>query len=189
MTSRQRLVIAGGLASGKSAVGLLLRDWGWAVVDTDEIGRAALLDETIVRAILRRWPETLKSGVVDRSLLAKLVFADPDQLAVLESLVHPVVGTQVDSWLETAGPRTAVEVSVLRVLRPEWGKLVVVSAPVRLRIQRAIERGMNAEDAMERIRAQPTNRDLLARADVVIDNSGSKAALAEAVRRLVQVDP
>lgn len=184
MVARHRLVIAGGLGSGKSRVGSLLAGLGWAVVDTDQIGHEVLLEKEIVAKVGKRWPEVVTRGSVDRATLAGIVFPQPNELASLEAIIHPEVAARVTTWLSSAGNKAAVEVSVLKVVSPEWGKVVVVTAPVGLRIERAVSRGIEPQDVKRRIERQPEDSEYLKRANFVIDNAGSEESLANAVARL-----
>lgn len=184
MVARHRYVIAGGLGSGKSSVGKVLSDLGWNVLDTDQAGHAVLSDERIVTQVAELWPNVVKDQSVDRPALASIVFEHPVELATLEAIVHPAVASEVRLWLEGAGARAAVEVSVVKVVRPEWGNLVVVIAPLELRVERAAMRGMDRDDARRRIMFQPSETELLSHADLVIDNSGSEELLATAVKKL-----
>lgn len=186
MVARHSYVIAGGLGSGKSRVGRLLSDLGWDILDADQAGHAVLGYERILAQVAERWPKVVNDRSVDRPALASIVFKDPVELAALEDIVHPAVASEVSTWYEGVGPRAAIEVSVLKVVQPDWGKLVVVIAPLELRIERAAIRGMDRDDARRRIMLQPSDTELLNQADFVIDNSRSEELLAAAVRKLDQ---
>lgn len=186
MSPRQRVVVAGGIASGKSTVVGALSDLGWSVINADEVGYEVLKDPGVVEAVHARWPTAVIGGEVSRSGLARIVFTDPAQLSALEAMTHPAIVSRIKGWIETSSEPSAVEVSVLKVVRPEWGTLVVVHVPLTLRRKRALERGMTATDVEVRTAAQPSDSKMLAAADLVIDNSGTVEDLREAVRRFDQ---
>jgi dephospho-CoA kinase len=183
MSSRQRVVVAGGIGSGKSTVIGLLSDLGWAVINADQVGHEVLTDPEVIAAIGARWPRAVTQGEVSRSALASEVFSDPDHLAALEDITHPLIVGRIDRWVDSTAEPLAVEISVLKVAQPSWGALVLVHAPLSIRKERAIERGMAAADVEARMAVQPSDSELLAAADVVIDNQGAPEDLAESVRR------
>lgn len=186
MRPRQRVVVAGGIASGKSTVIGALSELGWSVINADEVGYEVLKDPGVVEAVGARWPTAVIGGEVSRSALARIVFTDPAELSALESITHPAIVARVNSWLEASPAPIAVEVSVLKVVRPEWGSLVIVHVPLILRKKRALERGMTASDVEARMAVQPSDSELLAAADLVIDNSGTVEDLGESVRQFDQ---
>jgi dephospho-CoA kinase len=186
MSPRQRVVVAGGIGSGKSTVIGALSELGWSVINADEVGREVLKDPRVIEAVAARWPMAVSGGEVDRSALASIVFADPAELLALEEITHPHIVGRIDRWVESSAEPLAVEVSVLKVAHSRWGPLVIVHAPRSLRRERALERGMKSADVEARMASQPSDSELLAAADVVIDNQGTLADLAETVRRFDQ---
>ena len=183
MSSRQRAVVAGGIGSGKSTVVAALSDLGWAVINADKVGHEVLTDPGVIAAIGARWPLAVMKGEVSRSALASEVFSDPDQLATLEDITHPLIVGRIDRWVDGSAEPLAVEISVLKVAQSRWGPLVIIHAPLSMRKERAIERGMKAADVEARMAVQPSDSELLAAADFVIDNQGTAEDLAESVRR------
>jgi dephospho-CoA kinase len=186
MRPHHRVVVAGGIGSGKSTVIAGLSELGWSVINADQVGHEVLMDPEVVEAVAARWPEVVSDGAVDRSALAKVVFADAGELAALESITHPLIVGRIERWVETSVEPLAVEISVLKVAEPHWGPLVLVHTPVSVRKKRALERGMAAADVEARMASQPSDSELLAAADVVIDNQGTVEDLAESVRRFDQ---
>ena len=182
MIPRQTVVVAGGIGSGKSQVVGLISGLGWSVLNADDLGHEALSQPAVIDAVGRRWPAAVVGGKVSRPALASVVFSEPAELAILESLTHPFVAHRIDNWFEGAPRPAAVEVSVLKLVRPDWGPVVIVHAPMEIRKKRAVERGMTIEDVDSRIAAQPTDSELLARADIVIDNQGTIEDLTEVSR-------
>jgi dephospho-CoA kinase len=86
--------LTGGIASGKSAVAQRWRARGLAVVNADELARAAVVPESPALAQIVDYfgAEVLTpSGALDRARLAKIVFSDPEARRRLDAIVHPVV--------------------------------------------------------------------------------------------------
>jgi len=178
------VVVTGGIGSGKTAVLDILAALGWSVINADTVGREVLKNRATVEAIETVWPATIENGEVSRPALAAIVFSDTRSLEVLESISHPQIIDRISHWISSSPPPTAVEVSVPKVVQPEWGSVVVVHAPVTVRKQRALERGTPIADLEARMSTQFSDAELLFMADIVIDNEGSPAALSKAVERL-----
>jgi dephospho-CoA kinase len=137
----------------------------------------------VVESIAARWPDAIEQGAVSRARLAR-VFDEPDELQALEAITHPVIKSTIDGWLTVTPPPTVLEVSVPKVIDPDWGTVVVVTAPAAVRVARAVARGMEYEDALRRLESQPSEDELLEMADVVIDNSEDLPRLLAAVDQL-----
>ena len=186
--------ILGGIASGKSLVARELQNRGAVVLSADQAGHEVLREAAVEQAARERWgPEVFDSeGHIVRSRLAQVVFAPPPdgprELAYLEQLTHPRIGTRLKSELDRLllDPRTpAVVLDAPVMIKAGWNgfcdHLVFVEAPRELRVWRARQRGWSQEDFDRREAAQESlnaKRDL---ADVVIDNSGTPEATAEQV--------
>lgn len=186
MRPHQRVVVAGGIGSGKSTVIAALSRLGWSVMNADEVGRDVLTAPEVIEAVAARWPAAVTAGAVNRSALADVVFADPKELAALEGITHPLIAGRIERWVETSVEPLAVEISVLKVADARWGPLVIVNAPEPVRRERALERGMKPADVEARMASQPSDSELLAAAYVVIDNQGTAEDLVESVRRFDQ---
>ena len=183
MRPHQRVVVAGGIGSGKSTVIGVLSELGWSVVNADKVGQEVLTEPEVVETVAARWPGAVTRGEVDRSVLAKVVFADPGELAALEQITHPRIVGRIESWVENSAEPLAIEISVLRVANPRWGPIAIVHAPRSMRRERALERGMHKADVEARMASQPTDSEVLAAADIVIDNQGTSEDLVASVRR------
>jgi len=182
MSPRPSVVVAGGIGSGKSTVTNALSALGWSVINADQVGHEVLLDPPVIEAVATRWPLAAVGRRVNRSALASIVFSSPGELAALEEITHPRIVGRIDALVNSVPKPLAIEVSVLKVARPRWGTLVIVHAPLTVRKQRALERGMRAADVEARMAVQPSDSELLEVADLVIDNQGTPEDLAESVR-------
>ena len=190
MADRPCLVgLTGGLASGKSTVAVMLGRRGVPVFDADAaVHRLYRSGEAGAVAVAETFgPDTLADdGSVDRQALARRVVGEDEALDRLNELIHPLVRAAVALWFDELNPQPPVAV-VEAALLVETGSyrnynvLVVVWCEPELQLRRAVDRGMDQDQARGLLEAQLGLDDKRAVADVVIDNSGSLEELSAAV--------
>lgn len=135
------VALTGGIAAGKSAALEAFARHGAATISSDEIVHQLYRDDTELQAALRgRWgDEVFADGEVDRAAIGRIVFADRDELAWLESELHPRVRAATADWLARQTADVAVaEIPLLFETGGEsrFDKVVVVTAPAELRAER-----------------------------------------------------
>ncbi|MEE1823362.1 dephospho-CoA kinase [Streptomyces sp. BE20] len=184
-----KIGLTGGIGAGKSEVSRLLAAHGAVIVDSDVIAREVVAPGTDgLKAVAAEFgPGVLAAdGSLDRPALGAIVFADPERLAALNAIVHPLVRAR-SAELEAAASPDAVVVHDVPLLAenglaPLYDLVIVVDAEDGVRIDRLVRlRGMAEEEARARMAAQASRADRLAIADVVIDNSGPLTGLAPRV--------
>ena len=181
--------LTGGIGSGKSTVSALLAAKGAVIIDADAITRELQQPGTeVFGAMVERFgPGIVASdGALDRAAVADLVFNDPDALKDLNDIVHPAVGVEIARRLEAARATDQLVVLDVPLLvesgRDDMAALVVVDVDPEIAVGRLVaQRGMREEDARARMARQVSREDRLAKADLVIDNSGTPADLAAAI--------
>lgn len=170
--------LTGGIGAGKSEVSRLLVGHGAVLIDADRIAREVVAPGTPgLAAVVEAFGRDVLAGdgSLDRPKLGSIVFADPDRLAVLNSIVHPLVGAR-SRELESAAAADAVvvhDVPLLaeNALAPLYDLVIVVDASPETQLDRLVRlRGMTEEDARARMAAQATREKRLEIADIVIDN-------------------
>lgn len=182
--------LTGGIGAGKSEVSRLLVECGAVLIDADRIAREVVAPGTPgLAAIVETFGEGVLAadGSLDRPRLGSLVFADPDKLAALNAVVHPLVGAR-SAELEAAAPEDAVVVHDVPLLTenglaPLYDVVVVVDAAPETQLDRLVRlRGMTEDDARARMAAQATREQRREIADVVIDNDVPLAELRARVK-------
>jgi dephospho-CoA kinase len=188
--------LTGGIGAGKSTVAGLLRDRGATVIDVDALGRAVIepggrASDAVVAAF---GPSILDGdGHIDRAALARIVFADPEQLGRLTAISHPAINAELVELLDRlpAGTIVVLDMAILvegNLGRPDpehsYELVVTVEAPEEQRVARAVARGMSEADARRRVASQASEDDRRAAAAVVIVNSGSPAELEARVEEV-----
>jgi dephospho-CoA kinase len=185
-----RLVgLTGGIGSGKSSVSSLLAELGAVIIDADAITRELQVPGAPLLTQLAEafGPQILDAaGALDRQALADRVFGDADQLAVLNKIVHPAVGLEMNRRVdaELGGNRIVVLDVPLLAENPRQGlaAVLVVDCPVEVAVERLVsQRGLREDDARARVARQATREQRLAIATRVLDNSGDRASLAAQV--------
>jgi dephospho-CoA kinase len=183
-----RIVLTGGIGSGKSLAARILAQRGFEVIDADRLGHELLEpDGASYSAVVSRWPQAVGAdGRIDRRALGRLVFAEPAELDALVAIQHPRIRAELARRVEASGNRpVAVEVSVpVDLTGPGWTK-VVIDSPDETRRRRLLSRGMDPGEVDGRMAAQPTREQWLALADVVVDNSGDQVDLFRLLDTLV----
>lgn len=184
--ARCHVLLSGGIGAGKSLVAELLVGYGADVVQADFIGHQILECPEVIREVAERWPDAVSGDGVDRQKLGDIVFSSVDELEALESITHPRIRARIgDKVAKSEKELVVVEMPVIRdLVEGEW-VMVVVDAPLSVRLARLRLRGMAADDALARIEAQPARYEYLKLADHVIDNTGTTDDLEEQVRGLV----
>ena len=187
-----KIGLTGGIASGKSLVASRLQELGAILVDADVIARQVVEPGTpgLDRVVKAFGPGILDDdGRLDRPKLGAIVFQDPAQRDVLNSIVHPLVREVAGAMVSGAGPGDIVVQDIPLLVETGQGGnfhlVVVVDAPDDVRLQRMVEfRRMSTEDALARMASQATRAERNAAADVVLDNSGTREELLAAVDAL-----
>lgn len=182
----ERVGLTGGIGSGKSAVADVWRERGAAIIDADLLAREAVAPGSRgLQDIALRWPGAIHSdGTLDRAALARIVFDNEAERAILNGIVHPLVRALARAR-ETEVPDGAIVVHVIPLLfegesARTCDATVVVVAPDEARIQRVMRRdGVDRESVLQRMRAQIDPAEARKRATYAIDNDTDLATLRE----------
>ncbi|WP_432136037.1 MULTISPECIES: dephospho-CoA kinase [unclassified Streptomyces] len=184
--------LTGGIGAGKSEVSRLLVECGAVLIDADRIARDVVAPGTPgLAAVVDAFGTGVLTpdGSLDRPKLGSLVFADPDKLALLNSIVHPLVGARSRA-LEEAAPEDAVVVHDVPLLTENglaslYDVVIVVDTDPATQLDRLVRlRGMTEADARARMAAQATRDERRKIADIVIDNDVPLPELQLRVRQV-----
>ncbi|TPQ21962.1 dephospho-CoA kinase [Streptomyces sporangiiformans] len=184
--------LTGGIGAGKSEVSRLLVKHGAVLIDADKIAREVVEPGTPgLAAVVEAFGEDVLApdGSLDRPKLGSIVFADAERRAVLNSIVHPLVGARSRELEEAAAQESVIvhDVPLLAEngLAPLYDVVVVVDAAPETQLDRLVRlRGMTEEEARARMAAQATREKRLATADIVIDNDVPLETLERRVREV-----
>jgi dephospho-CoA kinase len=180
--------LTGGIGAGKSTVAAMLAARGAVVIDADAIAREVVEPgmPALAKLVDRFGPEVLRpDGSLDRPALARLAFVDDETRKELEAITHPAIGAEFLRRV-AAAPADAVVVHDVPLLVEsrrgfEYGAVIVVEAPLEVRLDRLEARGVARDDARRRIGLQATDEDRRKVATWVVDNSGDVGHLEKQV--------
>ena len=185
------LGLTGSIGMGKSAVAGMLRDLGVPVFDADAaVHELQGPDGACLDAIERAFPGTTGPQGVERQKLGAAVFGNPDQLRLLESIVHPEVAEMRRTFLadNADAPLIVFDIPLLFEKTGQHGldAVAVVSAPAAIQRERVLARpGMSAEKFKKILALQVPDADKRARGDFVIDTGLPLAQTRALVAALV----
>lgn len=177
--------ITGGIGSGKSLVARLLRMYGPPVYDSDTRAKSLYDEDDVLRTdMIRLFGERIyAAGRIDKKMLSDIVFANTHKLAQLDALVHPAVFRDFSRWCEAhSEPIVFAESAILLQtdFRSLVDKVVVVDAPIDVRVARAIRRDRTTAEAVSRrILAQKSSAEMRDQADYIIENDDRQSLLSQ----------
>ena len=179
------LGLTGGIGSGKSTVSAALAARGAVVIAADAVVRELQSPGgSVLAAMVEAFGDGIlnSDGTLDRQGVANIVFNDTEQLAVLNGIVHPAVGAEIDARIEAQRATDNIVVLDIPLLvenkpyAPEG--VIVVDTDPEVAVSRLVEfRGFDAADARARMARQATREQRLAEADFVVSNDGTPADL------------
>ena len=182
--------LTGGIGTGKSLVSDILNKLGAHVISGDALGHDAYLPGTKgFDQVVGAFGEEIvgDDGFVDRKKLGPIVFSDPANLDLLNSIMHPLIYEMIkDRTKDVSGvPLVVVEAAVL--IEANWQDLFdeiwVVTSDQEIVISRLAERNnLSRNDAISRIQSQMSQDERITHAHVEIDNSGTILDLEKAVK-------
>lgn len=183
--------LTGGIGAGKSTVAARLAERGAEVIDVDAVGKQVIeVGGRAHGALLAEFGAAVlgDDGRLDRAALASQVFGDPERLAALTAISHPAINAEL-AELVGASDAQVVVLDMAILVESNLGEglydtVVVVEAPVDVRLARLAERGMAEDDARARMANQATDEERRAVADHVLVNDGDLIALRSTVDHL-----
>lgn len=176
--------LTGGIGAGKSTVSRLLGERGAVILDADLIARQVVEPGgPAYQGVVDRFGKDVldDDGRLDRPALAAIVFNDPAALKDLNDIVHPAVGALIAERLAEEAETDDVVILDVPLLvesgRSNTAGTIVVDCPPEEAVRRAVARGLPEDDVRRRMANQVSREERLAKADLVVDNSGAESAL------------
>jgi dephospho-CoA kinase len=184
-----KIGITGGIGVGKSTVCSIFEQLGVPIYYADIRAKQLMHESPELKKNIRQafgWDTYDKKDHLNRSYLSKIVFNDPVQLNLLNSLVHPAVFRDYNDWLkkieEADFPYSVKEAALMFETDSykQMDQIIVVTCPINTRIERIMKRDhMKREEVLKRIENQLSDKDRLERANFVIKNSGKDSLILQ----------
>ncbi len=190
MTDKIVIGLTGNIATGKSIVLRMFQELGTTTIDADKMVHRLMVKGTpVYQAIVEEFGKYVldQTGQISRPKLGKIVFSDPDGLVKLENITHPAVRQEIMAGIANA-PTQVVVIEAIKLFEADLAdhcqSTWVVVAPAETQLKRLVERRkMSPGQAKQRIKAQSSQQEKAAKADVVIDNSAALAKTWASVKQ------
>jgi len=183
--------ITGGIGSGKSLICRIFQVLNVPVYDADSRAKKLMTTDGILIDQIKKEFGSLsydKEGVLNRDLLSKAVFNQPEKLSKLNSMVHPRVAADYNRWVhEQSGTSYCLKEAALLFEAGSYqslDKIIVVTAPNELRIRRVLQRDSyrNITDVERIIKNQMSQEEKIKKADFVIKNDESELVVPQVLK-------
>jgi dephospho-CoA kinase len=186
--------LTGSIASGKSTVSNMLKEYGFPIVDADVVARQVVEpgSETLKKIAEAFGEEVLtENGELDRKKLGSIIFNDEEKRQLLNSIIHPAIRKEMlrqrDEYLEKGEKTVIMDIPLLfeSKLQHFVDKILVVSVSEDVQLERLMKRNqLTEEEAKARIQSQLPLSVKEQGADAVINNNGS---IEETRKQLEQI--
>jgi dephospho-CoA kinase len=149
--------LTGGIGSGKTTVAKYFASKGIPVYIADDAAKAIMDEPKVVQEVQAIFPQNviLKNGLLDRSTIRELVFADKSKLEQLNKIIHPKVKSDFENWLKKnkKAPFIIKEVAILFETNGQkyCDATILVTAPIETRIKRVLERDSTSRETILQI--------------------------------------
>lgn len=187
-----KIAVTGGIGSGKSYISHLLENMHIPVYNADNEAKRLTTSDAGIRGelIALLGEDVYKDGLLNKPLLASYLFSDPAHVLQINSIIHPRVRKDFTVWVERQ--ENCEIVGMESAILYEAGfqdtvdAVIMVYAPVELRIQRAMYRdGASEEQVRARIAAQMDDEEKRRRADFTVVNDGVQLLIPQ-LNRIVE---
>lgn len=186
-----KIGITGGIGSGKSVVANILQQMGFPVYDSDSRAKALTQTNADIRQQLTAMfgDNLFKDNILDKKALSQLIFSSDKNLKAVNAIIHPVVVGDFATWTTRQNAAAVFLESAILMesgLYQKMDKIILVTAPEKLRIDRVMKRSQLSEkEIQQRMQMQKTEEALAEKADFVILND-EKHLLIPQVRSILQ---
>lgn len=190
--NKLKIAITGNIGSGKTTFSKLIEEAGFTVIYADELSKRILAEDKKVREkIIKLFGKSaFPDGRPDKKFLAEKVFGNPDNLAKLESILHPeVIKQSIELMDENLSKKDIVFIEAALIYEADMEKyfdyVVLITAPREIRLKRKILSGnFSEQEFLKREEMQIPEEEKRKRADFIFDNNSSIELLESKVKLL-----
>ena len=177
MKKPYKIGLTGGIGAGKSTISQIFKSIGIAIFNSDSYAKELLInDKYIIRKIVQKFGDNIqKNDIIDKEKLSQIVFSDKEKLAQLNQIIHPKVKLKFESWVKQQTSHYIIKESALLFetnTHQLLDKIILVKAPVDIRIQRVCKRDNRTKEEVEKIiNNQIDPNSITNEADYIINNN------------------
>jgi dephospho-CoA kinase len=177
--------LTGGIGSGKSTVARIFDRLGISIYDSDSRAKALYSESQELRGLMisNFGLDIYTHSGINREKLAAIVFQDENKLALLNSLVHPLLQKDFESWMcLQSSPYVIREAAILieSGAYKSCDKTIVVTASKEVRIRRVVNRdGVTESQVQQRMKNQLSDSERMQYADFEIQNNGKESLIEQ----------
>jgi len=183
--------LTGGIGSGKSAAAALFKDIGVDLIDADDLARDSLnINSEGYKLFIEEFGDKYldENNYINRELIRKLIFNDAAAKLKLENIIHPIVRSVIQAFInDTKSDYCIIVVPLIFETNSStlYDRILVIDCDVEIQILRTSKRDNQAKSDIENIiNKQATREQRLSIADEVIINNGSLASLKSDVLKM-----
>ena len=183
--------LTGGIGSGKSAAAALFKDIGVDLIDADDLARDSLsINSEGYKLFIEEFGDKYldENKNINRELIRKLIFDDSDAKSKLESIIHPIVRSGIETFIKNKKSDYCIIVVPLIFETNSskiYDRVLVIDCDVDVQISRTSKRDNQTKSDIENIvNKQATREQRLSIADEVIVNNGSLDLLRNEVLKI-----
>ena len=184
----KRIGISGNIGSGKSYVCKIFNQLGISTFHSDEETKKLYFLPDVKKEIIGRFGEEVyfADGSLNKKLLSYHLFQNPEALKFIETLLYPKLNQVFDEWCEQQSSEYVLFESAIlfeKNFDKQFDKIIFVSAPENVRLQRAMERdNCDEENVRSRMRLQWDEDTKISKSDYIINNDGVEDILPQVVK-------
>ncbi len=182
--------LTGGIGSGKSTVSRIFEVLNVPVFYADDEAKALYESKLVIQAVTKLLGKEILNaeGKIDRKKMASLIFEDSEKLLQIQQLIHPLVKQRFKEWMDTYQKEALYCIREAAILiesgaYKDCDKIIVVTAPEEIRIQRVMKRdNISKQEVMSRIAHQMKDSERLKYADFIINNDGKHPLIRQVIQ-------
>ena len=184
----KRIGISGNIGSGKSYVCKIFNQLGISTFHSDEETKKLYFLPDVKKEIIGRFGEEVyfADGSLNKKLLSYHLFQNPEALKFIEALLYPKLNQVFDEWCEQQPSEYVLFESAIlfeKNFDKQFDKIIFVSAPENIRLQRAMERDKcDEENVRSRMRLQWDEETKISKSDYIINNDGAEDIMPQIVK-------
>ena len=177
MKKPYKIGLTGGIGAGKSTISQIFKSIGIAIFNSDSYGKELLInDKDIIQKIVHKFGDNIqKNDIIDKKKLSQIVFSNKEKLAQLNQIIHPKIKLKFESWVKQQTSHYIIKESALLFetnTHQLLNKIILVKAPVDIRIQRVCKRDNRTKEEVEKIiNNQIDPNSITKEADYIINNN------------------